>query len=152
MNGKHTAIRLWGCPSCARTIYTALRYNNYIKTEIALVNTIKQKMEKERQRITFHEKSQIIAAMYEEVSFSMHNVVGGRWFVCENQHPYYIGECGGATEVSQCPECGAAIGGLQHKVVDTNRFYGEFDGSEQPAWPGQPGNNEDSNVPDFQQE
>ncbi|KAI7880615.1 hypothetical protein K492DRAFT_147074 [Lichtheimia hyalospora FSU 10163] len=138
-NGEHTAIKLWQCPSCQKPIYTALRYNIYIKTEIALVNQIKRQQEEIRQRISQREKQDIIEAMNTETKMSVHNIVGGRWFVCENGHPYYIGECGGATEISNCPHCGAVIGGLQHKVVDSNRFYGEFDGSFQPAWPGQPG-------------
>ncbi|CDH49006.1 nfx1-type zinc finger-containing protein 1 [Lichtheimia corymbifera JMRC:FSU:9682] len=137
-NGEHTAIKLWQCPSCQKPIYTALRYNIYIKTEIALVNQIKRQQEEIRQRISQREKQDIIEAMNAETKMSVHNIVGGRWFVCENGHPYYIGECGGATEISNCPHCGAVIGGLQHKVVDSNRFYGEFDGSFQPAWPGQP--------------
>jgi hypothetical protein len=138
-NGKHTAIKLWECPQCQKTIYRAFRYNKYIKTEIALVNTIKMQLEKERQRLTDIEKSQIISAMNNETRQGPHNIVGGRWFVCPNNHPYYIGDCGGATEVSKCPECDASIGGTQHKVVETNRFFGEFDGSNSPAWPGQPG-------------
>ncbi|KAI8646321.1 hypothetical protein BD408DRAFT_440282 [Parasitella parasitica] len=139
-NGEHTAVKVWDCPSCQKTIYTALRYNQYIKTEINLVNKIKMRLEKERQQLTPHEREQIISAMNDETRLhAIHNMVGGRWFVCQNQHPYYVGDCGGATEVSKCPECDAPIGGTQHKVVESNRFYGEFDGSDQPAWPGQPG-------------
>ncbi|KAI7907579.1 uncharacterized protein BX663DRAFT_547290 [Cokeromyces recurvatus] len=139
MNGQHTAIKLWECPTCQKAIYTALRYNKYIKTEITLVNTIKLRLEQERQKLSYHEKAQIINAMNDETrQQAAHNIVGGRWFVCPNQHPYYVGDCGGATEISKCPECDALIGGTQHKVVGSNRFYGEFDGSEKPAWPGQP--------------
>ncbi|KAK4519913.1 uncharacterized protein ATC70_010157 [Mucor velutinosus] len=139
-NGEHTAVKVWGCPTCQKTIYTALRYNQYVKTEINLVNKIKMRLEKERQQLTPQERDQIVSAMNDETrQHAIHNMVGGRWFVCENQHPYYVGECGGATEVSKCPECDAPIGGTQHKVVESNRFYGEFDGSEKPAWPGQPG-------------
>ncbi|KAI8987787.1 hypothetical protein BDF20DRAFT_289333 [Mycotypha africana] len=138
-NGEHTAIKLWGCPTCGKTIYRALRYNQYIKTEIALVNKIKLRIEQERNQLTHHERQQIIKAMNEETAQQInHNIVGGRWFVCENQHPYFVGDCGGATQISKCPECDAPIGGTQHKVLQSNRFYGEFDGSEKPAWPGQP--------------
>lgn len=66
----------------------------------------------------------------------IHNMIGGRWFVCENQHSYYVGDRDSATKVSRCPECEAPIGGTQHKVAEFNRFYREFDGSENPAWPG----------------
>lgn len=137
-NGEHTAVKLWGCPTCQKTIYRAYRYNMYIKTEIALVNTIKMQLEKERQKLTHVEKTQIINAMNDETRHGVHNMVGGRWFVCQNKHPYFVGDCGGATQISKCPECDAPIGGTQHKVVESNRFYGEFDGSDEPAWPGQP--------------
>ncbi|KAI7848410.1 hypothetical protein BDC45DRAFT_523409 [Circinella umbellata] len=137
-NGEHTAIKLWQCPSCQTPIYTALRYNMYIKTEIALVNQIKAHQEDIRQDISQREKTDIIQAMNQETKTSINNIVGGRWYVCQNGHPYFIGDCGGATQISSCPQCGAVIGGLQHKVVESNRFYGEFDGSFKPAWPGQP--------------
>ncbi|KAI9473944.1 MAG: hypothetical protein EXX96DRAFT_323844 [Benjaminiella poitrasii] len=139
MNGQHVAVKLWECPTCQKAIYTALRYNKYIKTEITLVNTIKMRLEQKRQKLSHHERAQIISAMNNETRQQVaHNIVGGRWFVCPNQHPYYVGDCGGATEISKCPECDALIGGTQHRVVETNRFYGEFDGSDMPAWPGQP--------------
>ncbi|KAI8381418.1 P-loop containing nucleoside triphosphate hydrolase protein [Radiomyces spectabilis] len=139
-NGKHNAIRLWQCPACQTPIYTALRYNKYVKTEIELVNTIKSQQEKRRQLLTRSEKEGIIQAMNEETRSGRYSVVGGRWFVCENRHPYFIGDCGGATEISRCPQCDVLIGGVDHKVVESNRFYGEFDGCDKPAWPGQPGN------------
>lgn len=63
----------------------------YIKTEIALVNDIKAGQELARQRISQREKSDIIQAMNEEARMGIHNIVGGRWFVCPNGHPYYIG-------------------------------------------------------------
>lgn len=64
----------------------------YIKTEIALVNQIKGQQELARQRLSQEEKSDIINAMNEEAKLGVHNIVGGRWFVCENGHPYYIGK------------------------------------------------------------
>ena len=63
------------------------------------------------------------------------SIVGGRWFVCPNSHPYFIGQCGGATQVSQCPECKLPIGGNDHKLLETNKFLPEFDSSSSPAWP-----------------
>ncbi|KAI9312838.1 hypothetical protein BX666DRAFT_772284 [Dichotomocladium elegans] len=137
-SGEHTAIKLWQCPTCQKPIYTALRYSKFIKAEIELVNKIKEQQEIDRQRITQREKTDIIHAMNEETKTGVNNIVGGRWFVCEKGHPYFIGDCGGATEISKCPHCGGLIGGLQHRVLESNRFYGEFDGSFKPAWPGQP--------------
>ncbi|KAI9274073.1 hypothetical protein EDC94DRAFT_593728 [Helicostylum pulchrum] len=139
-NGEHTAVRLWGCPTCQKPIFRAFRYNKFIKTEINLVNTIKLRIEKERQQLPYNEKTEIINAMNNETRQGRHNLVGGRWLVCKNQHPYFVGDCGGATEISKCPECDAPIGGTDHRVAESNRFYGEFDGSDSPAWPGQPEN------------
>ena len=35
----------------------------------------------------------------------------GHWNKCPNGHFYVIGECGGAMEISKCPDCKADIGG-----------------------------------------
>ncbi|KAG1474195.1 hypothetical protein G6F56_000498 [Rhizopus delemar] len=138
-SGEHAAIKLWECPHCKKNIYTAGRYGNYIKTEVGLVNKIKARLEEKRRELTDNERQQIVNAMNQEVQDTgIHSIVGGRWFVCPNEHPYHIGDCGGATEVSKCPDCSAPIGGTQHRVIESNRFYGEFDGSKEPAWPGQP--------------
>ena len=45
----------------------------------------------------------------------------GHWYECANGHPYIITECGGATQASMCPECGAPIGGTQHTLQAGNR-------------------------------
>ncbi|XP_038209946.1 NFX1-type zinc finger-containing protein 1-like [Zerene cesonia] len=58
----------------------------------------------------------------------------GHWFKCPNGHFYCIGECGGAMEVGKCPECGQAIGGSSHKLLDSNSHAKELDGSQFPAW------------------
>jgi hypothetical protein len=39
------------------------------------------------------------------------------WYYCENGHPFTIGECSGAMELSRCPECGAAVGGQHHQTT-----------------------------------
>ncbi|KAI8096347.1 uncharacterized protein BX664DRAFT_323721 [Halteromyces radiatus] len=135
-SSEDIAIKLWTCPTCQIPINIAPRYSNIIKAEVNLVNDIKEQQEKIRQQLTLEEKLSIINAMNEETGY--HGILGGRWFVCKYRHPYYIGDCGGATEISKCPQCNEEIGGLQHQVVETNRFYGEFDGSLKPAWPGQP--------------
>ncbi len=36
-------------------------------------------------------------------------------------HPYVIADCGGAMEEAACHECGARIGGTQHRVRADNR-------------------------------
>lgn len=42
----------------------------------------------------------------------------GHWFRCRNGHPFAIGDCGGAMEISRCPECGESIGGTDHRLLD----------------------------------
>lgn len=46
------------------------------------------------------------------------------WYVCPNNHPYFIGECGGAMQESRCIECGAPVGGSSHNLLATNRRAG----------------------------
>lgn len=59
----------------------------------------------------------------------------GRWFKCENGHVYVVTECGGATEVGQCNECGASVGGQNHTLVEQNYLATEMDGAQQPLYP-----------------
>ena len=50
----------------------------------------------------------------------------GHFYRCPNGHPYVIGDCGGATQTSYCPECRAQIGGSQHRVVSDNTQHDEM--------------------------
>ncbi|KAL8181432.1 UNVERIFIED_CONTAM: hypothetical protein K2H54_001711 [Gekko kuhli] len=60
----------------------------------------------------------------------------GHWYRCPKGHLYTIGECGRPMQESQCPECGAAIGGSGHQLNPSNApadqilspFRGERDG------------------------
>ncbi|KAK0755515.1 hypothetical protein N5P37_011917, partial [Trichoderma harzianum] len=45
----------------------------------------------------------------------------GHWYVCENNHPFTIGECGMPMQMARCPECGARIGGQNHQAVEGTR-------------------------------
>ena len=58
----------------------------------------------------------------------------GHWFKCPNGHVYCIGECGGATEIAKCPECGAKIGGTNHQLLQDNQLAREMDGASYAAW------------------
>ncbi|KAJ7772619.1 hypothetical protein DFH07DRAFT_993348, partial [Mycena maculata] len=51
----------------------------------------------------------------------------GHFYTCPQGHVYVITECGGATERSNCPECGAPIGGINHTLDSTNRRALEFE-------------------------
>lgn len=41
----------------------------------------------------------------------------GHWYYCSNGHPFTIGECGRAMAESNCPQCGARVGGTNHQTV-----------------------------------
>lgn len=59
----------------------------------------------------------------------------GHWYKCPNGHVYCIGECGGATERSNCPDCGSTIGGASHALERGNALATEMDGATVPLWP-----------------
>ena len=56
----------------------------------------------------------------------------GNWNKCPNGHLYVIGECGGAMEVSKCPDCNAVIGGHDHQLAGGNAHANELGGNA--AW------------------
>jgi hypothetical protein len=62
--------------------------------------------------ITNDERMAVISAMRREFLGT------GHWYYCRNGHPFTIGECGGATELSHCPECGAPVGGHNHELAE----------------------------------
>lgn len=58
----------------------------------------------------------------------------GHWYKCPNGHIYAIGDCGGATVESRCPECKAKIGGSSHRLREDNALASEMDGATHSAW------------------
>lgn len=77
------------------------------------------------------EKKDIFRAITEGDSTMQHYGQGGytgqgHWYTCPNGHVYVIGDCGGAMQESCCPECGAKIGGAQHRLEGSNRQASEF--------------------------
>ncbi len=58
----------------------------------------------------------------------------GHWFKCPNGHFYCIGDCGGAMERANCPECDAVIGGAAHQLAEGNQLAPEMDGAQYAAW------------------
>jgi len=72
------------------------------------------------------ERREILSAM---------GLAKGHWYSCPNGHVYAIGECGGATQVGQCPECGAKIGGSRHRLLDNNRIATQMDGATRSSYP-----------------
>lgn len=75
--------------------------------------------------ITREEQVQVIKAL---------NLGAGHIYTCPNGHYYVIGECGGAMEVSRCPECKSQIGGTEHNLIAGNRHSGDLDGSQYAAF------------------
>ncbi|KAF8210466.1 P-loop containing nucleoside triphosphate hydrolase protein [Mycena galopus ATCC 62051] len=65
----------------------------------------------------------------------------GHFYQCPQGHVYVITECGGAMQRSNCPECGAAIGGTAHALDAANRPAVEFEnmvreaGADRSPWP-----------------
>ncbi|KAJ5709968.1 hypothetical protein N7493_009560 [Penicillium malachiteum] len=58
--------------------------------------------------VSNEERKAVLAAMAREFRST------GHWYYCENGHPFTIGECGGAMQLSKCPECGKPVGGQNH--------------------------------------
>ncbi|KAJ8042128.1 NFX1-type zinc finger-containing protein 1 [Holothuria leucospilota] len=75
--------------------------------------------------ITEDERDMVVKAM---------GFTRGHWFKCPNGHVYAIGECGGAMQRSQCPECKASIGGESHRLDEGNVVASEMDGALHPAY------------------
>ncbi|XP_065332254.1 NFX1-type zinc finger-containing protein 1-like isoform X1 [Cloeon dipterum] len=78
--------------------------------------------------ITETERVEILQAMTGQLKH-------GSWYQCPKGHVYVIGECGGAMQTSKCPECGATIGGGNHRLTEGNRHFSGMDRSAQAAWP-----------------
>ncbi|KAI9460073.1 hypothetical protein HD554DRAFT_1598622 [Boletus coccyginus] len=65
----------------------------------------------------------------------------GHFYNCPNGHTFVITECGGANQVSRCPECDAVIGGSGHYLDPSNTRSEQFEalamehvGAERTPW------------------
>lgn len=58
---------------------------------------------------------------------AMNFATTGHFYKCPNGHSFTIGDCGGAMQTSDCPECGAKIGGGSHRLLDSNTNDLEMD-------------------------
>ena len=100
--------------------------DEYLKVELKKALESLGKKLKTGLGITDREKNEILKAM---------QLTQGHWYKCPNGHIYAIGQCGGAMEESRCNECGAVIGGTQHRLIAGNQVASEMDGAVRPAWP-----------------
>eukprot|EP01024_Parvocaulis_polyphysoides_P050593 TRINITY_DN49312_c0_g1_i1.p1 TRINITY_DN49312_c0_g1~~TRINITY_DN49312_c0_g1_i1.p1 ORF type:complete len:164 (-),score=32.74 TRINITY_DN49312_c0_g1_i1:221-676(-) len=89
-----------------------------------IVNTIKDQLNLNSSPLSQEEKVQILKSLIEK-DYMMADPRGyegaGRWFECPNGHPYVIADCGGAMQMSVCPECQAPIGGADHHLTEGNQ-------------------------------
>ena len=74
-----------------------------------------------RPGISSQEMRDVIAAMVREFSGT------GHWYLCENGHPFTVGECGRPMETSRCPQCGAPVGGRNHEAASGVRRVEDFE-------------------------
>ncbi|KAG5463608.1 MAG: hypothetical protein BJ554DRAFT_6110, partial [Olpidium bornovanus] len=72
--------------------------------------------------VTAGEKTDVVRA------FAVELMGSGHWYKCPNGHVYVIGHCGMAMERSSCPECGAEVGGADHRSARGNELSEEFEG------------------------
>ncbi|MCJ1286467.1 hypothetical protein MMC26_005812 [Xylographa opegraphella] len=62
--------------------------------------------------VTNLEKAAVYAAMAQSFQGT------GHWYYCANGHPFTVGECGMPMQTSRCPQCGATVGGANHRPAD----------------------------------
>ena len=75
--------------------------------------------------LTEEDKKEIVSAI---------GLSKGHWFKCPMGHIYVITECGGPMQRGTCPECGAVIGGENHRLEEGNELAPEMDGASHAAW------------------
>ncbi|KAG8300983.1 NFX1-type zinc finger-containing protein 1 [Homalodisca vitripennis] len=71
------------------------------------------------------------------VLFWVGNRAQGHWIKCTCGYIYCITECGGADQLSTCPECNGLIGGERHRYVESAKVATEMDGAHYFAWSAQ---------------
>ena len=67
---------------------------------------------------------EVLKAMHVLDGYNYGGSWSSHWYECPNGHPYFIGNCGGAMQVSRCMECGLGIGGHDHQLDSSNRNAG----------------------------
>lgn len=110
----------------SRLLFSKANFTNENRTKAkSCIEKLKEHVKVDGLGISEDERLEIVKAI---------GLSKGHWFKCPNNHVYAVGECGGATEKSKCPECKADIGGMQHRLVDGNRLATEMDGASFAAY------------------
>jgi hypothetical protein len=108
-----------------------------VDIEVCLIKSVAKYCEK-RVASLFETLSQLVALeISEQERVEIVKAIGlskGHWFKCAKGHVYCIGECGGAMEKAQCPECGETIGGERHTLAAGNMLAPEMDQAQFPAF------------------
>ncbi|KAL2814041.1 hypothetical protein BJX63DRAFT_393349 [Aspergillus granulosus] len=95
---------------CAKGFRGANELSSAVKELLKLLR------EKWYEEVTSKELESIKLAMISgRGGFSTHS---GHWYNCENGHPFAVGECGMPMELARCPECGAQVGGQNHRPAE----------------------------------
>ena len=129
--------------NCVRLEFTLDQEDEEILSKIQKVlrykDIIEQShLEKLKEGITdIYSRNPQLSPLSEEEKIQIVQAIGlkrGHWFKCPNGHFYAIGECGGAMQQSNCPDCNAVIGGQNHQLANDNELAPEMDGASFPAW------------------
>ncbi|KAH0611312.1 uncharacterized protein H6S33_010577 [Morchella sextelata] len=76
------------------------------------------------QDITDQEMETVVRAMKGSLRFEFST---GRWYYCQNGHPFAVGDCGRPMVEVKCPECNAPVGGTDHNPAAGVRSAAELD-------------------------
>ncbi|GIQ83739.1 hypothetical protein KIPB_005105 [Kipferlia bialata] len=136
------------CPadSCRTllNIANAPRYQRLIREVISRNNEIKAALAEAAAQPTseVEEEEAVVTELTEREKKEIGNAMGGsnaqagHWYKHDCGYLYYIGDCGGATVQTVCPNCFGTLGGMGHSLTEGNTVASDIDGSVNSAWPG----------------
>ncbi|KAF2858127.1 P-loop containing nucleoside triphosphate hydrolase protein [Piedraia hortae CBS 480.64] len=59
-----------------------------------------------------------LEAIRNAMTFGKAALRASAWYTCVNGHPFAVGECGMPMQLARCPECGASVGGTNHRPAE----------------------------------
>jgi len=128
MNMQGSELKVYRCPmmECRAVLTDEPRYQKQLKTMKLEIQKVKQEIvRRKKEEEIARRKAEEIAASKEAMKVMQgteggYNWLAGHWNKCPNGHLYFIGECGQAMQKGVCPDCGAKIGGSDHKLTEGN--------------------------------